>query len=222
MGYSVNMDLNVKFPISKENEIKKAFKELAKKASSVGRGSSGGTKQFGFVDYGFENLDTVEEMFEAWRYSVKRTESHFVVEYFEGQSFCDDEHLWRAMEKLVTPDSSVEIHGEDDYHWKYTFKNNKLKESVGEVQYEDDEKEEKEEVKTPPKKNNAYKKFDPYKILGVTKYSSKEEINKAYKIAAKKYHPDNFTNLGNEFEEVASSKMKELNSARDACLKAAK
>lgn len=220
MGYSVNMDLNVKIPLSKEKEIKKAFKELATKASTLGRGSSGGKKQFGFVDYGFENLDTVEEMFEAWRYNAKRTETHFVVEHFEGQSFCDDEHLWKAMEKLVTPDSSVEIHGEDDYHWKYTFKNNKLKESVGEVKYE--EETEEEEVKPPPKKNKAYVKYDPYKILGITKFATKDEINKAYKIAAKKYHPDNFTNLGSDFEEVASSKMKELNSAREACLKVLK
>lgn len=219
MGYNVDVTTEVQIPISKEKDVKKAFKDLASKASSIGRGYSGGKKQFGFVDFGFENLDTVEEMFEAWRYSVKRTDTHFVVEYFEGQSFGDDNHLWKAMESVVTPDSVVEFHGEDGSHWKYIFKKNKFKEIQGEVQYEEDD-DDKEEVS--PKKNKSQKKLDPYKLLGVTKSSTKEEINKAYKLAAKKYHPDNFSTLGTEFEEIATIKMKELNSARDACLKAVK
>lgn len=48
--------------------------------------------------------------------------------------------------------------------------------------------------------------FDPYKILGVTKNSSLDEIKKAYRKLAKKYHPD--LNPGNKelekkFKDIA-------------------
>src|SRR3989338_9117334 len=48
---------------------------------------------------------------------------------------------------------------------------------------------------------------DYYKILGVQKGASKEEIKKAYKTLAKKYHPDLNKDAG------AAEKFKELNEA---------
>lgn len=52
---------------------------------------------------------------------------------------------------------------------------------------------------------------DPYSILGVSRDASEEEITKAYRRLAKKYHPD--LNRGNE--EEAQKKMSEINDAYD-------
>lgn len=51
--------------------------------------------------------------------------------------------------------------------------------------------------------------IDPYKILGVSKSSSKEDINKAFRSLASKYHPDK--NPDNKEESCV--KFKEINAA---------
>ena len=39
-------------------------------------------------------------------------------------------------------------------------------------------------------------------LLGITRYSKKEEIKKAYRDRIKKWHPDKFTNLPNKYQEA--------------------
>lgn len=51
---------------------------------------------------------------------------------------------------------------------------------------------------------------DPYEVLGVPHGASEEEITKAYRKLAKKYHPD--LNPG---DEAAAAKMSEINAAYD-------
>lgn len=51
---------------------------------------------------------------------------------------------------------------------------------------------------------------DPYEVLGVSRDASEEEVTKAYRRLAKKYHPD--LNPG---DPVAEEKMREINEAYD-------
>ena len=52
---------------------------------------------------------------------------------------------------------------------------------------------------------------DPYKILGVSPDADDEEIKRAYRALARKYHPDRHKD--SELADLASEKMKEINAA---------
>jgi len=52
---------------------------------------------------------------------------------------------------------------------------------------------------------------DPYKVLGVSRDATDEEIKKAYRELARKYHPDNYAN--NPLSDLVEEKMKEINEA---------
>ena len=58
---------------------------------------------------------------------------------------------------------------------------------------------------------------DPYSVLGVSPNASDEEIKRAYRELARKYHPDNYQN--NPLADLAEEKMKEINEAYDAVTK---
>ena len=54
---------------------------------------------------------------------------------------------------------------------------------------------------------------DPYKVLGVSRDATDDDIKKAYRALARKYHPDNYA--GSDLADLAGEKMKEINEAYD-------
>lgn len=57
----------------------------------------------------------------------------------------------------------------------------------------------------PPKK--------PHEILGVAENATRDEIQAAFRAAAKQYHPDRVASLGKEFQELANLKFIEIKDA---------
>ncbi|MCL2343890.1 MAG: J domain-containing protein [Firmicutes bacterium] len=58
---------------------------------------------------------------------------------------------------------------------------------------------------------------DPYGVLGVSPTASDEDVKKAYRELARKYHPDNYHD--NPLADLAQEKMKEVNEAYDSITK---
>jgi DnaJ like chaperone protein len=52
-----------------------------------------------------------------------------------------------------------------------------------------------------------------YKILEIDPASSNDEVKKAYRRMAMKYHPDKVSHLGEEFRRTADEKFKKVNEA---------
>ena len=55
---------------------------------------------------------------------------------------------------------------------------------------------------------------DPYEVLNIPSTATDEEVKKAYRDLARKYHPDNYHD--NPLADLAQEKMKEINAAYDA------
>ena len=59
--------------------------------------------------------------------------------------------------------------------------------------------------------------MDPYKVLGVSPSATDDEVKRAYRDLARKYHPDNYIN--NPLADLAKEKMQEINDAYDTIVK---
>lgn len=54
---------------------------------------------------------------------------------------------------------------------------------------------------------------DPYKVLGIDSKASDDEVKKAYRRMAMKYHPDRVAGMSEELQRNAAEQMKEINEA---------
>ena len=74
-----------------------------------------------------------------------------------------------------------------------------------------------EQNKESPGTGSGFKKAntqkDPYTALNIPRNASQEEIKKAYKQLANKYHPDKVLHLGDEFKKLAEERFKEIQEA---------
>ena len=57
---------------------------------------------------------------------------------------------------------------------------------------------------------------DPYDILGLTPYATDDEVKRAYRDLAKKYHPD--LHVDNPLAELAQEKFREVQEAYDTVM----
>jgi hypothetical protein len=51
---------------------------------------------------------------------------------------------------------------------------------------------------------------DPHEVLGIGKDASQEEIKRAYRRLANKYHPDKLAHLGEDFRKLAEARFKQI------------
>lgn len=59
--------------------------------------------------------------------------------------------------------------------------------------------------------------LDPYKVLGISREASDEEVKKAYRRLSRKYHPD--ANINNPNKDQAEEKFKEVQQAYEQIMK---
>jgi len=60
---------------------------------------------------------------------------------------------------------------------------------------------------------------DDYAVLGITKNATDEEVKRAYKKMALKYHPDRVATLGEDVKAAAQRKFQEINNAKERIYK---
>jgi DnaJ like chaperone protein len=55
--------------------------------------------------------------------------------------------------------------------------------------------------------------FDAYEVLGVTRSASSDAIKAAYRTRMKEYHPDKVAHLGEELQNLALEKSRDIQRA---------
>lgn len=63
-------------------------------------------------------------------------------------------------------------------------------------------------------RRSSYSK-DPYKVLGIDSSATDDEVKRAYRKMAMKYHPDRVAGMSEELQRNAAEQMKEINEAYD-------
>ncbi len=67
--------------------------------------------------------------------------------------------------------------------------------------------------------SSSYSGKDPYSVLGIDSSATDDEVKKAYRRLAMKYHPDRVENMGEEVKKNAEKQFREINEAYETIKK---
>ena len=90
--------------------------------------------------------------------------------------------------------------------WWYLSKHKKKR-----YRYEGPSQEQEQPSGRP--REQGFSQKNAYSVLGVGRDASPEEIKRAFRRLANKYHPDKVSHMGDEFKELAERRFKEIQEA---------
>ncbi len=102
------------------------------------------------------------------------------------------------------------------YWYHFIYRPAKIRAKSEEAYYQKGEGRRSESYQGYQKRAQTDKRFskpDPHEVLGVNRGASIDEIKKAYRKLAGKYHPDKVEHLGDEFRVLADKRFKEIQEA---------
>ena len=136
MGYYINIiNHYVLIPNDQKVEALKAIKAMAGNTDQMGGGghtigSPEVVKQwFSWVDMNqLADADTLIKAFNAWRYVFSENDDGVFLDWFEGEKLGDDDFLWNTMAPFIKDGGFIEVHGEDNFYWRWKFNDGKCRE----------------------------------------------------------------------------------------------
>ena len=101
-------------------------------------------------------------------------------------------------------------------YWYFIYRPAKIRAKSEKAYYQKGEGRRSESYQENQKRAQTDKRFskpNPYEVLGIHRHAPIDEIKKAYRKLAVKYHPDKVDHLGDEFRILAEQKFKEIQKA---------
>ena len=99
--------------------------------------------------------------------------------------------------------------------WRYLYAQKKKREGFQKYHQSSGNAHNQKESRTHTDSGGFAGGWDPYQILGIDRSASPEDIKRAYRHLAGKYHPDKVTHLGEEFKALAEKRFKDIQRAYD-------
>jgi len=134
MGYCIDVvDHYILIPTEQKAAALEAIKAMAVHDNKMGGGrySGGDTPErwFSWVDMTqLANANTLKEAFDAWRYAFSENDDGVFLDWFEGEKLGDDDFLWNTMAPFIKDGGFIEVHGEDNFYWRWKFNDGKCRE----------------------------------------------------------------------------------------------
>jgi hypothetical protein len=125
-----------------------AIKKLCEQEQEIGGGgcstigtdgSRGWKKHFSWVDSSvLLKAETLYEAMEEWGWIIEEDDYGEVHDiYFEREKIGDEEYLFNAIAPFVEDGSYIQMHGEDDYIWRWVFINGECHDVGGRVVFDE-------------------------------------------------------------------------------------